>query len=826
MANDNKKINELVENDDDDTSELEVLTATVVFDPDYDYASESDAATHSFETSARSVDGDGKSVAELKSDLQKREENISNLQYDIEELRARWTGLEKELKAREELTDNVTRELQQSNRKLAQTISLLKKRDSTITKLESALEEQSARLAEAESDVENARQDAGSLQADIEVLRQRNETAVSTIDALNAELVEENSKRQSAEEAERAQALRFEQLEEQYGESLSVVGTLQQYIEGRKSSWERQEADLRTSKRSLKAQRKENSRLAREAKRTAEQLRKEQAARQKLRNAHDNLQTELEKARDDAEALTASLAEAEVSQRTKDEQIASLAREIAIATPALEDAQAEHRRLATQLAESRERSNVLQGELAALQDAYAARESLSAEQQNELDQLTQRLAAATEAAAEEGRLREDLANQLQRLQEHADRLHREHSNLQAEATAKEELIAGQLQDIANLNLELESLSARFESEEARRHAAERRGEALEQEATRLHAELEPLRTAPGRLAALEKANAELSGLVSSNEEVIRDLRDRIAKTEGYADVLREKLQQEQTEVTALSSERAEARESLAEALQRIGDLTARFEAQEQRTATLELENEEAGRRLDEEVRKIRLELEAAEEALAESRTLNEQLTSDLLESTERRRALETQLAEADAVRDRDIRELSQQVAQLRQQLDDYERKIGNKDAAINALLTELAHKPESAEDDAAADDVVHRLADRKPQIGDERGGHPEKDRVTRLLIGSIEGQELRFPLFKDKLTIGRTVHNDIQLKAQYVSRRHAVVVTEDDRTRIVDWGSKNGIFVNGKRVSEIMLKNGDRVTVGTAEFRFEERPKR
>jgi pSer/pThr/pTyr-binding forkhead associated (FHA) protein len=70
------------------------------------------------------------------------------------------------------------------------------------------------------------------------------------------------------------------------------------------------------------------------------------------------------------------------------------------------------------------------------------------------------------------------------------------------------------------------------------------------------------------------------------------------------------------------------------------------------------------------------------------------------------------------------------------------------------------------------------------------------------------------------------VHNDIQLKAQYVSRRHAVVVTEDDHTRIVDWGSKNGIYVNGKRVSEKMLKNGDRVTVGTAEFRFEERPKR
>ena len=85
---------------------------------------------------------------------------------------------------------------------------------------------------------------------------------------------------------------------------------------------------------------------------------------------------------------------------------------------------------------------------------------------------------------------------------------------------------------------------------------------------------------------------------------------------------------------------------------------------------------------------------------------------------------------------------------------------------------------------------------------------------------------MRFPLFKNKLTIGRTANNDIQLKAQYISRRHAVVVCDHDSTRIVDWGSKNGIYVNGVRVSEKILRNGDKLTVGTAEFRFEERPKR
>ena len=821
MANDNKKINDLV---DDDTSELEVLTATVVFNPDYDYESESDAATHSFETSAKSADGGDKSIAALKSDLQQREKNISNLQYDIEELRARWTGLEKELKAREELTDNVTKELEQSNRKLAQTISLLKKRDSRITALESALEQQSARLTEAEGAVENARQEAGSLQGEMEALKSRNQASADAIHSLNAELTAEKSSRKWAEDAERAQGLRIEQLEKQSDESLSLIATLQQYVEGRKSSWERQEADLKNSNRSLKEQKKENSRLARESRVTAKRLREEQTAGQKLQTARDSLQVELDKARADVVALTTSLAEAEESRRARDDQILALTTEIAVSAPALEHEKAERQRLAAQLAEQQQQANALQAELSSLQHAYAAKESTLAEQQGKLDELMQRLDTATETITTEARSREELAKQLQLLQEDADRLRRENGGLQAEAAGNEQLIAGQKQEMANLRQDLESTSARFETEQAWRQAIELQHEELQHEATHLHAELEPLRAASGKLAALETANRELSGLVSSSEDVIRELRKRAATTEGYADVLRDKLQQEQSRAEILSAGRDEDATSLAEALQRINDLTARLEADEQRSAALEHESEEAARRLEDEIRKNRFELEAAEERAAESQRLGKELTSGLAESKALCRALENRLAEADAVRDRDIRNLSRQVAQLRQQIDDYERKIGNKDAAINALLTELAHKPESADDNA--DDVVHRLADRKPHVGDERAGHHEKDRVTRLLVGSIEGQELRFPLFKDKLTIGRTVHNDIQLKAQYVSRRHAVVVTEDDRTRIVDWGSKNGIYVNGKRVSEKMLKNGDRVTVGTAEFRFEERPKR
>jgi pSer/pThr/pTyr-binding forkhead associated (FHA) protein len=158
-------------------------------------------------------------------------------------------------------------------------------------------------------------------------------------------------------------------------------------------------------------------------------------------------------------------------------------------------------------------------------------------------------------------------------------------------------------------------------------------------------------------------------------------------------------------------------------------------------------------------------------------------------------------------------------------LGHHQELLENKGETINCLLAELAKKPQQSstknEIEGVIDDIDERVAE---QIQSRPPGN--RGRLSRVLIGKIDRQELRFPLFKDRLTIGRTDHNDIQLKATYVSRRHAVVVTDRDSARIIDWGSRNGVFVNGERVTEHFLRNGDQVRVGTAEFRYEERPKR
>ena len=215
----------------------------------------------------------------------------------------------------------------------------------------------------------------------------------------------------------------------------------------------------------------------------------------------------------------------------------------------------------------------------------------------------------------------------------------------------------------------------------------------------------------------------------------------------------------------------------------------------------------------------------AQSTLTQHELLTEQLASDLVETRTYRVELENMLSATEESNKSRIEKLEKENRKLRRETSEARQKLETKNEAINCLISELAKKSNQA-------DAVEDLAgDRDDSSGQtmERADHQspaERDRITRVLIGSIDNQEVRFPLFKDRLTIGRTEQNDIQLKAAHISRRHAVIVSEGGATRVIDWGSKNGVFVNSTRITEHFLKHGDVVTVGTAEFRYEERAKR
>jgi pSer/pThr/pTyr-binding forkhead associated (FHA) protein len=71
--------------------------------------------------------------------------------------------------------------------------------------------------------------------------------------------------------------------------------------------------------------------------------------------------------------------------------------------------------------------------------------------------------------------------------------------------------------------------------------------------------------------------------------------------------------------------------------------------------------------------------------------------------------------------------------------------------------------------------------------------------------------------------IGRSPTSEIVLDDASVSRRHALIARRGDRTVILDDRSRNGVHVNGVRVSEAELHDGDVVVCGHITLRFVER---
>ncbi len=78
-----------------------------------------------------------------------------------------------------------------------------------------------------------------------------------------------------------------------------------------------------------------------------------------------------------------------------------------------------------------------------------------------------------------------------------------------------------------------------------------------------------------------------------------------------------------------------------------------------------------------------------------------------------------------------------------------------------------------------------------------------------------------YPLVGKVVSIGSGPETNIRLMDGACSGKHAGVAIDGDKFEIVDLGSKNGVLVNGKKTPRRFLRNGDIVTVGMTELKFE-----
>ena len=102
-------------------------------------------------------------------------------------------------------------------------------------------------------------------------------------------------------------------------------------------------------------------------------------------------------------------------------------------------------------------------------------------------------------------------------------------------------------------------------------------------------------------------------------------------------------------------------------------------------------------------------------------------------------------------------------------------------------------------------------------------------RELRPALVFLRGELLAvpIPLERDQVILGRALEADVRINDARASRLHARVTTERDaqtgetRHRISDLGSTNGTLLNGQPITESILHDGDKITIGEHLLRFE-----
>src|SRR6185295_256007 len=92
--------------------------------------------------------------------------------------------------------------------------------------------------------------------------------------------------------------------------------------------------------------------------------------------------------------------------------------------------------------------------------------------------------------------------------------------------------------------------------------------------------------------------------------------------------------------------------------------------------------------------------------------------------------------------------------------------------------------------------------------------------MAKIIVNPTSPSRRELGLNRSLVSIGRDPSNDLVLPDAMVSRRHAVIEYRGSQYYVRDCNSSNGSVVNGDRVNERNLRDGDLVAIGTARLLF------
>jgi len=90
---------------------------------------------------------------------------------------------------------------------------------------------------------------------------------------------------------------------------------------------------------------------------------------------------------------------------------------------------------------------------------------------------------------------------------------------------------------------------------------------------------------------------------------------------------------------------------------------------------------------------------------------------------------------------------------------------------------------------------------------------------VQLLVANKSQKGEVIPVSVPAFRIGRAKDCQLRSNSSKISRRHCVINTHDDTVTVLDLGSENGTYINGKRIASLQeLKDGDELKVGRHSF--------
>ena len=287
-----------------------------------------------------------------------------------------------------------------------------------------------------------------------------------------------------------------------------------------------------------------------------------------------------------------------------------------------------------------------------------------------------------------------------------------------------------------------------------------------------------------RIAALEKA-------LAADAAVLADHAARLANSEQRCEVLECESMNLRATVARRNAQIATLEADLAARQQRESQISARLAEALASTDPYVPQLRSELHALDEQIRLLKLDVEIARSHAAEK-------DHDLQVAEECIRNLEIDVRDKTSK----LEEANVTVEEWRAVIAESQRSILQRDNQIQQLQSDLEKRIASVRDSAA-------------QTGEEVA----LEGPARVLIRTDGNTEFVHVLGR-RTRIGRGSDNELVLDTKHISRYHAVLLAGPVHTSIEDLNSTNGVFVNGKRVSRQVLKDGDRVTVGRTQFRY------